>query len=106
MAENLFRLPASLPAEELVEILCRQEDVRIERIISTGQASPADFWYDQAEAEWVCLLQGNAALQWEDGSFSELSAGDCLLIPAGKKHRVDRTSVDPPCIWLAVFFPD
>ena len=29
--------------------------MRIERIVSTGQASPAGFWYDQADDEFVVL---------------------------------------------------
>jgi len=101
--ENLFLLPVPLPEEEVVEVLSRREGVRIERIISTGQSSPADFWYDQTEDEWVLLLQGSATLQWDDGSLTNLSTGDWLLIPARKKHRVDQTSTNPPCIWLAVF---
>ena len=54
---NLFAdLPASLP-EELVEVLAEGRHVRIERIVSTGQASPDGFWYDQDETEWVCVLR-------------------------------------------------
>ena len=45
-------------------------DVRIERIISHGHASPADFWYDQAQHEWVIVLKGAARLQFEDGTRS------------------------------------
>ena len=49
---NLFAdLPTDLP-EELVEVLTENKHVRIERIISTGHASPDDFWYDQDEHEW------------------------------------------------------
>ncbi len=55
---NLFAdLPAHLPAE-LVTKLLDTADVRIERIISHGHASPADFWYDQPQAEWVIVLKG------------------------------------------------
>ena len=77
-------------------------DCRIERIVSRGQASPAGFWYDQDQDEWVALLQGKACLKWDDGSQSELVEGDWVLIPARRKHRVEWTSCDPPCIWLAV----
>lgn len=40
--------------------------LRIERIISTGQSSAPDFWYDQPEAEWVVLLSGAARLRFAD----------------------------------------
>ena len=100
---NLFCLPARLPQDEWLDTLLQRGDIRIERIISTGQSSPPGFWYDQAEDEWVAVLQGNAALEWADGTVQELTTGDYQLIPAGKKHRVARTSAEPPCIWLAIF---
>lgn len=102
---NLFRLPVNLQQAEWMEVLEARVGCRIERIISTGQASQAGFWYDQSEDEWVAVLQGSAALEWADGKVQELATGDCLLIPAGKKHRVARTSAEPACIWLAVFMP-
>ena len=102
---NLFHLPENLPQAEWLEVLEKRTGVRIERIISAGQSSPPGFWYEQTEDEWVAVLQGNAALEWADGSVKELMVGDYLLIPAGKKHRVARTSAEPPCIWLAAFLP-
>ncbi len=101
---NLFRLPDSLPVKEVTEILLQQKNLRMERIVSTGQASPPDFWYDQPENEWVAVLQGEAELQWEDGSLTLLRPGDYALISAHRKHRVHRTSIQPPCIWLALFY--
>ncbi len=63
---NIFdELPRSLP-QELVQILVQAADVRIERIVSHGHASPADFWYDQPQNEWVLVLQGAARLQFDD----------------------------------------
>lgn len=100
---NLFKLQEKLPPEEYTEVLAAKPGMRIERIISSGQISPADFWYDQPEDEWVAVLQGKGILQWQDGSRQELFPGDWLLIPAHKKHRVDYTSAEPPCVWLAVF---
>ena len=103
---NLLAFPAELPLiEELTDIVFERRGLRAERILSTGQTSPSGFWYDQAEDEWVAVLQGDASLQWEDGSLTELHTGDWLLIPAHKKHRVEYTSVNPPCIWLAIFMP-
>ena len=53
----LTDLPSQL-AEERVEILVEHPGLRIERIVSTGQASPPGFWYQQPEHEFVLLLQG------------------------------------------------
>ena len=37
-----------------------------------------------------------------DNSSIKLKSGDYLLIKAHQKHRVTFTSIDPPCIWLAI----
>ncbi|NET59612.1 MAG: cupin domain-containing protein [Symploca sp. SIO2E6] len=99
---NIFQLPSPLPASELFESLISTEKVVIERIISTGQATPPGEWYNQETDEWVILLQGKAELSYENGERIFLQAGDYLMIPAHVKHRVEDTSSDPPCIWLAV----
>ena len=104
--KRLYTLPAQQQNEEFVELLAHKSGVRIERIISTGQASPPNFWYDQTETEWVAVMQGEATLQWEDGSMTTMCAGEWLLIPAHLKHRVAETSQEPPCIWLAVFIDE
>ena len=100
---NLFtEFPAQLPAE-LVTTLLQAADVRIERIISQGHASPADFWYDQGQSEWVIVLKGAARLQFEDGMI-EMKVGDFINIPAHRKHRVEWTTPDEPTVWLAVHY--
>ncbi|MCA8993855.1 MAG: cupin domain-containing protein [Planctomycetaceae bacterium] len=104
--ENLFdEIPEQLP-EELVSILAENKHARIERIVSKGHRSPVGFWYDQNEHEWVVLLAGAATLSFDDGEPLEMKAGDCVLIPAYRKHRVDWTTADEPTIWLAVFYRD
>ena len=72
--------------------------------MSTGQVSPPDFWYDQAENEWVLVLRGHAKLEFEDAREIELLPGDHVLIPAHEKHRVVWTCPDEPTVWLAVFY--
>lgn len=101
--ENIFDdLPQHLP-KELVQILIRAADVRIERIISHGHVSPADFWYDQMQHEWIIVLKGAARLQFEDGMV-EMKPGDFINIPAFKRHRVDWTTPDEPTVWLGVHY--
>ena len=101
-SRNIFRLPGSLPSEELVEALARGQGVLVERIVSTGQATPPGEWLAGERDEWVVLLTGEAELSYEDGARLRLGPGDDVLIPAGKRHRVESTSADPPCVWLAV----
>lgn len=99
---NLWHLPDLLPNSEITEALIPDRGVLIERIISTGQTTPAGIWYDQERDEWVVLLQGQARLVWENGKVMNMAAGDWVFIPAHERHRVDYTSHKPPCIWLAV----
>jgi len=102
---NLFAdIPAPLPAE-LLQTLFARPNMRIERIVSHGHASPEGFWYDQAEHEWVVVLRGAAHVLFErDGRRVELRPGDYLQIPAHERHRVEWTTADEPTIWLAVFY--
>ena len=98
---NIFDLPPLPLPEELTTILAERGDIRIERVVSTGQVSD---WYDQAETEFVVLLQGSAAVEYENGERAALSKGDTLLIRPHERHRVGFTSSEPPCIWLCVFW--
>ena len=103
--ENLFReVPTSLP-EELVLNLLQDKQIRIERIVSTGHASPDLFWYDQGEHEWILLLQGRAKLRFQDEDQPvTMKPGDYILIRAHRKHRVEWTAPDEPTVWLAIFY--
>ena len=101
---NLFAdLPNDLP-DELIEVFAENQHVRIERIVSTGHASPDGFWYDQEEAEWVVVLKGEAKLLFEgDDEPIHLGPGEFINIPAHRKHRVEWTTPNEPTVWLAVF---
>lgn len=98
---NIFDLPVLPLADELITVLAANENVRIERIVSTGQVSD---WYDQDKSEFVILLEGKAKLEYENGRIIELKKGDTLFLKPREKHRVCFTSSQPPCIWLCVFF--
>ncbi len=104
---NLFAgLPACAEAE-LVATLASTPQLRIERIVSFGQASPEGFWYDQDRAEWVMLVSGSARLRFADESTArEFVAGDFVHIPAHARHRVEATDPHAPTVWLAVHFAD
>ena len=96
-------LPEDLP-DELVEVLGESDSVRIERIVSTGHASPEGFWYDQPHREFVLVVQGRARLEFDDGESLALMAGDWADIPARRRHRVAWTSPDEPTVWLAIHY--
>jgi cupin 2 domain-containing protein len=101
---NLFEsLPEDKAREDFADILTRP-GVRIERIVSYGQATPVDAPFDQPHDEWVLLLKGGAGLWMEGGEEIVLYPGDHLLIPAHRRHRVTWTAAEEPTIWLAVHF--
>ncbi|MGI6554534.1 MAG: cupin domain-containing protein [Bacillota bacterium] len=99
---NIFNVSFPSEDKEITDTLLSGRNVLIERIVSTGQASPEGFWYDQEEDEWVAVLQGRAKLAWDDGRELVMEPGDWVLLPAHERHRVEWTSKNPPCIWLAV----
>jgi cupin 2 domain-containing protein len=101
---NLFQQIPSDLSEEVFETLAAKGDVKIERIISRGHASPKTGWYDQDKDEWVAVLTGFATIAFENGSVVDLQAGDYLHIPAHTKHRVTSTSSEPPTLWLAAHY--
>lgn len=103
--ENFFEIPSNLPDNfELFQSILSNDNLSIERIISTGQKTPDEQWLEQDKNEWVILLQGEAEIALENGVSKILKAGDYIHIPKSTKHKVKRTSAKPHCIWLAVHY--
>jgi cupin 2 domain-containing protein len=100
---NIFgNLPARLPQEEAT-VLADWPGAVVEKIVSTGQASPPGFWYDQGWTEWVIVLDGGAGVQIEGEEAPRiLRPGDYLELPAHVRHRVEWTEQARPTVWLAV----
>jgi cupin 2 domain-containing protein len=102
---NLFTDVEGRLATERVDVLVDGGTVRLERIISRGHATPPGEWYDQDRDEWVVVLRGSAGLRFE-GETGEhvMRAGDHLVIPAHRRHRVEWTDSREPTVWLAVHY--
>ncbi len=100
---NLFADIPEQSSQELFSTLLDHPHCRIERIVSYGQSSPDEFWYNQTWDEWVLLLQGSSELNVE-GQMVKLVPGDHLLIKSGQKHRVTHTDQNQPTVWLAIHF--
>lgn len=104
MKQNIFEnIPDKIP-DEIFETLINHNNVKVERIISKGQTSPIDFWYNQDVNEWIILLKSHAKLLFEKGELIELLPGDHINIPVNTKHRVEWTDSANESIWLAVFY--
>ena len=104
---NLFApIPPEI-TEEIIQVLLATGNFRLERIVSSGQATPPGEWYDQDTHEWVALLTGAAGLRFEDEAEPRvLRPGDYLLIPAHRRHRVEWTDPETPTVWLALHYPE
>ncbi|SDJ11611.1 cupin 2 domain-containing protein [Ferrimonas sediminum] len=106
MLQNLLtNLPQNL-TNELFETLVDAKSVKIERILSKGQQTPAGKWYDQDQHEWVLVVAGGAKIVFEDGSRVVMGPGDHLLLEAHRKHRVSWTDPDQTTVWLAVHWTE
>lgn len=101
---NLFDCVSTAEARETLRTILALPGFRIERIVSQGQASPQDFWYDQEEDEWVLVLRGRARVRFEaEGQVLEMAPGTWAWIPARERHRIEWTDPAQPTVWLAVF---
>ena len=98
--DNLFaNLPELYESEQSLSLF-EKPSIKIERIVSQSYSSPAGFWYDQDEDEWVIVLRGEATLEFERGELVRMKEGDHVTIARHVKHRVQQTG--PETIWLAV----
>ena len=98
---------ASLPDKlehESFEDLLRRKNIKIERIVSRGHASPENDWYDQKENEWVVVLEGAGSILFENGDEVNLIKGDYLNISAHTRHKVVWTDPNSITIWLAIHY--
>ena len=121
---NIFDLKDLSVNEEIIKILFKNENVKIEKIISTGQTTD---WQESNKNECVILVQGNAEIEYYDNRICEdknfktnenitknlkntndmklqLGKGDIILIKKGERHRVSYTSKNPCCVWICIFF--
>jgi cupin 2 domain-containing protein len=102
---NLFNDVEGRLDAERIDVLVDGGAVRLERIISTGHATPPGEWYDQDRDEWVAVLRGSAGLRFEGETEEQvMHAGDHLVIPAHRRHRVEWTDSCEPTVWLAVHY--
>jgi cupin 2 domain-containing protein len=100
--ENIFgATEGALGKEDFLNLL-ESDNVKVQRVVSHAASSPEEFWYDQAHAEWVMIVRGEATLVFESGQRIEMKEGDYLTIPAHTRHRVHQTG--PETIWLVVHF--
>ena len=102
-AGNLFANLAERAMREEVAVLAETAGGRIERIVSTGQASRPDFGTIRPRRSgWSFFPGAQAYASKPSPSPRVLAPGDWLEIPAHARHRVEWTDAERPTVWLAV----
>jgi len=102
---NIFSPLTTSAQEEVFEKLLITPHFTLEKILSTGQATPPGQWYDQQQDEWVILLSGSAGLLFAgETQVQQLRPGDYMFIPAHERHRVEWTDSSQPTVWLALHY--
>lgn len=100
---HLYDVPNSPLTSESFDTLVEGPGCTLERIVSTGQATPPGEWLAQSWDEWVVLLRGGATLRFEaEAAPMAMRPGDWVLIPGGARHRVEETDGGQPTVWLAL----
>jgi cupin 2 domain-containing protein len=103
--DNIFSKVPYFVQDEISETVLKAEHLKLERIISSGQATPPGEWFDQNTNEWVILLSGSAGLRFDDEEeVSVMHSGDYVHIPAHKRHRVEWTDPEQKTVWLALHY--
>lgn len=105
-SDGVGDLYASIPANlenELFELIIKNENIKIERIISKGHKSPETGWYDQVHNEWVVLIKGAAIITFEDKELA-MGPGAYVNILAHTRHKVTCTNPEEETIWLAIHY--
>ncbi|MGD0336824.1 MAG: cupin [Candidatus Omnitrophota bacterium] len=91
--------------KESFQSLLTTRSLKIERIISTGQATKKGKWLKSKRNEWVIMVKGAAKLRFfKNNRIVKMKAGSHVLIPANTLHRVDWTDPGQKTIWLAVYY--
>lgn len=90
------------PDAEHITTLIETAQLEIQKIVTSGQKSPDDFWYDQECDEFVVVMQGSAVIALEDQQL-QLQAGDFLYIKAHERHQILSSDPNKVTVWLAIF---
>lgn len=99
----LHKVKKDIP-KEIFETILSSNNIKIERIISKGHTTPKGEWYNQDENEFVLVIKGDAELLFENDERIIMKEGDYIIIPAHKKHRVEKTNLRQETIWLVIFY--
>jgi len=92
--------------EEVIEVLLKTENFRLERIVSDGQATPPGEWYGQDTHEWVLPPEGERGSPVSGNSVDMGNTLRRCLAYTGASAPPGRVAESGiKTIWLALHYP-
>jgi len=67
-----------------------------------GMTQPTGWHYHDCEMQFVYVLKGSLAIEFEDGTVATFSAGDSFFVPGGVKHNEIYASEDKEALEVSV----
>ncbi len=102
---NIFYDLPKIKEKEVFQPLFKDKKLKVERIVSMGQATKEGRWLRQKRNEWVLLLRGKAVLKFfGTEGLLKLKSGDYVFIPKNLRHRVEGSDPKKKSLWLALHF--
>ncbi len=97
MKKNIFENNKIIEKGEIFEVILKDKNVIIEKIISSDNIEPKE--YIQEQDEWVIVLKGSGELEINK-EIIKMKEGDYIFIPSKTLHKV--LNVEKGTVWLAV----
>ncbi len=97
MKKNIFENNKIIEKGEIFEVILKDKNVIIEKIISSDNIEPKE--YIQEQDEWVIVLKGSGELEINK-EIIKMKEGDYIFIPSKTPHKV--LNIEKGTVWLAV----
>ena len=104
---NIFEYPHLQvnSSKEYFEDIFVHDNIKIEKIYSSGQFTPAGKWLKEDVNEFVYVVEGCAIINFkEENKIYTLKKGDYFLIPECTEHRIESTDSENITTWLTIHF--
>jgi len=104
---NIFQYPNLNvnSSKEYFEAIFMDENIKIEKIYSSGQSSPIGQWLKEKVNEFVYVVEGCSSINFKkENMIYTLKKGDYFIIPKGTEHRVENTDSENITTWLTIHF--
>jgi|SRR5580693_1088175 cupin 2 domain-containing protein len=104
MVRNIFRDVTPASKEPQVTTIAENRNIKIQRVVASGQSSKAGLFCPQEDNDLLVLLQGNLILDYENGRRVNMAAGDYIFTAPKENNRVAETSHEEETIWIKFSF--